>query len=228
MRWIDMETWSRRAHFKFYRAFDHPFFSVCANVDVTAFYPAVKERGHSITIATVYVIARAANDIPEFRHRIRADRVVEHEVVHPSTTILAGEDLFSFCTFEYTEDFSEFDARAAGQIAHVQAHPTLENELGGDNLLFMTAIPWIAFTSFTHPTHLEGGDSVPRLAWGKFFEEGDALKMPLQVQVHHALMDGVHVGRFYTQVQAYLDDPEAFLGQGHASIHNACGHGRPA
>jgi chloramphenicol O-acetyltransferase type A len=31
--------------------------------------------------------------------------------------------------------------------------------------------------------------------------------MPLSVQVNHALMDGIHVGRYYGQVQAYLDNP---------------------
>ncbi len=71
----------------------------------------------------------------------------------------------------------------------------------------MTAIPWVSFTSFTHPTHLNPSDTVPRFAWGKFFEESGSLKMPLAVQVHHALMDGVHVGRFYAAVQEYLSEP---------------------
>jgi chloramphenicol O-acetyltransferase type A len=31
--------------------------------------------------------------------------------------------------------------------------------------------------------------------------------MPLSVQVHHALMDGIHVGRYYEKFQAYLDHP---------------------
>jgi chloramphenicol O-acetyltransferase type A len=212
MRWIDMETWSRREHFRLYRAFDHPHFSVCANVDVTEFCPAVKQHGDSTTVAIAYVLARAANAIPEFRYRIHADGVVEHEVVHPSITILTADDLFSYCTLDYTEDFPRFAALAAERIAQVQAHPTLEDEPGQDDLLFMTAIPWIAFTSLTHPIHLERGDSVPRIAWGKFFKEGDALKMPLQVQVHHALMDGIHVGRYYARVQDYLNEPASTLG----------------
>jgi chloramphenicol O-acetyltransferase type A len=53
---------------------------------------------------------------------------------------------------------------------------------------------------------------VPRFAWGKFFDEGERRKMPLGVQAHHALMDGVHVGRFYETVQDYLDQPDAVLG----------------
>jgi chloramphenicol O-acetyltransferase type A len=75
----------------------------------------------------------------------------------------------------------------------------------------MSAIPWVTFTSVMHPIHLHPIDSVPRIAWGKFFTEGSALKMPLSVQVHHALADGIHVGRYYTQVQEYLDQPERLM-----------------
>jgi chloramphenicol O-acetyltransferase type A len=213
MRVIDMQTWSRREHFHKFHAFDQPHFGLCAPVDLTAFYPAFKQRGVSFTVAIVYVLARAANAIPEFRYRIRGETVVEHEVVHPSTTILAGEDLFSFCTIDYVEDFSEFAASAAEKIAHVKEHPTLEDGPGQDDLLFMTAIPWVSFTSFLHPLHLHPVDSVPRFAWGKFFQEGPSLKMPLGVQAHHALMDGIHLGRFYAHVQDDLDRPGLVLGE---------------
>jgi chloramphenicol O-acetyltransferase type A len=66
----------------------------------------------------VYVLSQAVNVIPEFQYRIRAGKVVEHEIVHPSTTILTDEDLFSFCPIDYTEDFSLFAARAAEQIGY--------------------------------------------------------------------------------------------------------------
>jgi chloramphenicol O-acetyltransferase type A len=212
MREIDLQNWPRRQHFEFFRTFDHPHFNLCANVEMTAFYPAVKQRSVSFTIAFVYVITRAANDIPEFRYRIRGDKVVEHEFVNASTTILTDDDLFSFCPFEYCEDFAQFAQAAAQMIAQVKYHPTLEDEPGQDNVLFMTSIPWVSFTGVIHPLNLQSPDSIPRLAWGKYFKEGDKLKIPLSVHAHHALVDGVHVGRFYEAVQLYLDQPELYLG----------------
>lgn len=212
MRKIEMDAWGRREHFAIFNGMDYPHFSMCANVDVTGFYPAVKERRESLTVAIVFVLAKAANAIPEFRYRIRAGEVIEHEVVHPSTTILATEELFSFCTMEYADDFRQFATQAAERIAFVQANPTLNDGPGQDDLLFMTAIPWVSFTSFMHPIHMQPVDSVPRFAWGKFFKEGETLKMPLSVQVHHALMDGLHVGRFYADVQDSFWRPEALLG----------------
>ena len=211
MRHISVNTWPRRRHFELYCGYDHPHFSMCANVDLTAFLPVVKERGLSLNLATVYVITRAANAIPEFRYRIRGTQVVEHEVVHPAITILTEGDLFSFCALDYVEDFPEFAARAAETITCVQDDPTLEDEPGRDDFLFMTAIPWVSFTAFEHPMHLSPADSVPRFAWGKILQQGERLQMPLGVQGHHALMDGVHVGKFYAEVQEYLDHPDLVL-----------------
>jgi chloramphenicol O-acetyltransferase type A len=212
MRKINPETWPRRQHFEFFSGFDHPHFGLCANVDITAFYPFIKQNNISFSIAIVYLITHTANAIPEFRYRIRSGEVVEHEVVHPSSTILVDEDVFSFCTFDYSQNFSSFAACAVERIAFTREHPVIENELGRDDLLYMTAIPWVSFTGFMHPMHLNPPDSVPRFAWGKFFEDGNSLKMPLGVQAHHAVMDGAHMGKFYAEIQDYLSHPEVVLG----------------
>ena len=206
-----MQTWSRRNHFKLFGSFNHPHFSMCVNVDVTTFYPFVKRNGYSLTVSMVYIIARASNAIPEFRQRIRGDQVVEHEIVNPSFSILIDEDLFSFCAVEYIGNFPEFAKRAEKSIADVKAHLDLENNPEKDDVLYMSPIPWVSFTSFNHPMQLHPADSIPRFAWGKFFNESDTLKMPLNVQGHHAVMDGIHMGRFYEAVQDYLHHPEVVL-----------------
>lgn len=213
MRKIDLETWSRREHFSVFQAWDCPHFNMCANIDLTKFFPVIKQRDISFNVAVVYVLARSANAIPEFRLRIHENEVVEYDIVHPSSTIMAQEDLFTFCTFEYAESFAEFAAKAADKISYIKSNPSLEDAPGEDDLLFLTAIPWVSFTSFMHPLDLNPVDSVPRFAWGKYFQEGDQLKMPLSVQGHHALMDGIHIGRYYEKVQFYLDHPEIALGE---------------
>ncbi|MGW8143623.1 MAG: CatA-like O-acetyltransferase [Anaerolineales bacterium] len=210
MRYLDLENWPRREHFDLFRIWTYPHFNFCANVNLTKLYPEVKDQGISITIAIVYVLSRAANDIPEFRYRIHGDKVVEHDIVHPSATILIENDLFTFCPMIYTPDFAQFAEDAKMQLNQVKEHPSLEDP-ENDDQLFMTAIPWVSFTSFMHPIDLDPVDSVPRFAWGKFFQEGDELKMPLNVQAHHALMDGFHMGRYYQKVQEYFDKPEFLI-----------------
>lgn len=211
MNQIHLDSWSRREHFDVFRAFDMPHFNICAHVDLTTFHPFVKQNNIPFNLAIVYILARAANAIPEFRYRIRGEEVVEHEVVHPSSTIMGKGDVFSFCTMEYRGTFLDFAARNAEKIALVREYPRLLGEdQGRDDLLFMTAIPWVSFTSFMHPLKLPA-DSVPRFAWGKFFEDGKSIKMPLSVQGHHAVMDGLHMGRYFEIVQEYLQQPEDLL-----------------
>ena len=212
MHQVDLENWRRRQHFELFKTFDHPHFSMCANLELTAFHEQVRNSGVPFTVAFVYVIARAANAVPEFRYRIRSGRVVEHDIVSPSFTLLVDDDLFSFCTIPYCEGFAEFADRATAIMAHVNEHPTLEIQPGVDDLLFMTALPWVSFTSFTHPMQLHPADSVPRFAWGRFFQEGQALKIPLSVQGHHAVMDGIHMAKFYARVEDYLQHPGEVVG----------------
>jgi chloramphenicol O-acetyltransferase type A len=214
MRYIDLESWPRRDHFKFFSPWGYPHFSLCANVDLTAFYPYVKQHGISFNVATVYVIARAANAVREFRQRIRSGAVVEHDVIHPGTTILVDDDVFTFCIVKYAEDFAVFAARAAEEIAKVKESPWVDSDPSQDDLIYMTAIPWVSFTSFMHPLNLDPVDSIPRFAWGKFFKDSDGWKMPLSVQAHHALADGVHAARLYAEVQDCLDNPDSVLGEG--------------
>lgn len=210
-RVIDQATWPRRRHFAVFNAFDYPHINVCAPVDVTQLYPLVKARGLSVTVSVVYLLARAANEIAEFRTRIRGDVVVEHDRVHPSPTILVDDDLFSYCTIPFAPDFATFAASAARRIAAVRQNPTLEDEPGQDDLLYMTSLPWVAFTGLMHPIHMHPADSVPRIAWGKMAADGARRTMPLSVQAHHALLDGVHVGRYFERVETMLRQPEAYL-----------------
>jgi chloramphenicol O-acetyltransferase type A len=102
-------------------------------------------------------------------------------------------------------------AEYSEKMAYVKTHPTLKDASKDDDMLFMTAIPWVSFTSFMHPINMHPCDTIPRFAWGKYFMEGERVRMPLSVQGHHAVMDGLHMARFYEKIQSYLDEPAGIL-----------------
>ena len=211
MRTIDMASWSRREQFDMFHRSHLPYFNVCADVDVTDTRRAAKTRGVSITAAIVYLVAHTANQIPEFRQRIRDDEVVEHAVVHPASTVMTANDLFTFCTHEYHDDFSTFVDGYDEATARAKAHPSLDNTDGRDDLLYSTAIPWVSFTSFSHPVLSVPVDSIPRFAWGRFYERDGSVMMPFSVQGHHALMDGLHVGRYFQSFQRSMQQPDSYM-----------------
>lgn len=214
MREINLHTWARNKHFELFSTFNHPHFNMSVNVNLTDFVSFVKRQEYHFTTAIVYAITRAANAVPEFRFRIRGSQVIEHNVVNAGVTILVDDNLFTFCEFDYVENFIEFAGSAAERISYVKAHPTLDIDPDKDDMFYMTALPWVSFTSFTHPMQFHPADSIPRFAWGRYFEEGEVIKLPLSVQGHHALMDGIHMARFYKEFESYMRNPGSMLDSG--------------
>ena len=210
-RIIDLETWPRREQYNLYRDLDFPYFSMTADVDVTAMRGLVRRLGESFTSAVSYAIARAANDVPEFRQRMhrrdeQPDEIREYAVVHPSITVLGEGGQFRFCVLPYSEDFDTFRTQARPRIEEAKRAPSLWAVPDREDFLFMTSIPWIRFTAMTHPVPLNPACPVPRIAWGQFRKDSnDRMQMPLNVQAHHAMIDGLHLGRFYARLQEILD-----------------------
>lgn len=207
MKYIDMENWKRKEHFNYFSRLDYPHFNICGNLDATAFYRYVKGNGLPFFVSVVYTASKTANGINEFKLRIRDGKVVEHEAVSPSFTVMGENEVFGFCTVNFIKSFNEFKAAALEEIEKVKSSTSLKDEPGRDDLLYITSIPWVSFTGITHPVHMNPVDSIPRISWGKYFEEAGKIKLPLSVQVHHALVDGMHVGQYFSTFQEILNSP---------------------
>lgn len=212
MREIIFKNPHRQKHFEFFGNMNHPHFNITANVDITHLIPFLKKNNLPLTPSIVYLIARVANEIPEFRWRIRDGKVFEHELVQPSFTVFTEvADVFSFCTVDYEEDAKSFIARAFEKSEKMRTDPSFEDEAGRDDFLFLSAIPWVSFTSFEHAMNDHPSDSVPRMTWGKFFEINGKIQMPLSVQVHHAVVDGRHVGQYFQKIEKIATAPEQYF-----------------
>ena len=210
-RSIDLDHWARREHYELFRRYGFPFFSITTDIDITPLHKALKERSLSFTVGFVYLLARTANAVPEFRQRIREPEVIEHEVVHPGLTVLCEGDVFRFCFLRYLDNFERFAGAAAEGIEETRRAESLGKAPGRDDLLYLTALPWFAFTGMTHPLLLDPSDSVPRIAWGRFEEKENLLIMPLNVQAHHALIDGIHIAKFIERLQELIQTADSIL-----------------
>ncbi len=208
---IDQTTYPRKAHFDYFKTFTYPHFSLCANVDITNFYRFINENNKPFFASFLYAVTRVCNDIPEFRQRIRDDQIVEHDSVNPSFTIMTSQNVFSFYTANYMNNFFRFVEYTLAGIELKKNEVSLKDEEGVDNLIYITSIPWVSFTNITHPIQITPADSTPRISWGRYFTEGDKVMLPLSVQVSHALMDGYHVGIFYEKIQEFLSHPDQYI-----------------
>jgi chloramphenicol O-acetyltransferase type A len=212
-RFLDLSSWPRRPHFELFRTYDSPFFNICADVDVTGLRSFVK-RSESVSFfyAYLYLSLRAANDIESFRFRIRGDRVLVHDTVHAGSTVLLDNDTFGFVYFDFADDFSRFQRDALDATRRcAEGTDSLNPRDDRDDLIHYSVIPWISFTGVKHARKLGLEDSTPKIVFGKYRPEGERIVMPVSVEVHHGLMDGVHVGTYFSQFEAYLREPEASL-----------------
>ncbi len=210
MKIIDMNNWPRRSQFEFFSAMDYPHFNVCFDVDITAVRKLAKDRDLKFFNLILYFSSRAANRIPEMKTRIRDGRVVEHETVHPSFTVMGENNVFNFCCAEFTCDPPAFFRKVDENTREVKLSDHLVHD-DRDDLLYITSLPWISFTSLQHPVNMNRNDSVPRLSWGRFTRKDGRWWMPYSFQVHHGLADGFHAGFFYEIFQEMLLAPESHI-----------------
>jgi chloramphenicol O-acetyltransferase type A len=209
--YLDLDTWVRRDTFNFFRDFDKPYFNVCTSLDVTNLRAFLKQRPDlSISLTYHYLALRIGNEIEPFRYRLREGKVLVHDVIHGGTTVLLPNESFIMAYFDYDEDFEKFMSAAMPAVAAARA----AGEFGprpADDAIHFTTLPWMSFTSFSHARNWGREDSVPKIAFGKFVTDGERVRMPISVEVHHALMDGLHVGRFLSRLEETFLDPESCL-----------------
>lgn len=213
-RYLDLDTWPRRDLFEFYRHFDKPYFNVCTRLDVTNLLSALSTRKEiSVSLAYHYFALRTANEIEPFRYRLRDGKIVVLDVIHGGTTILLPDESFGLAYFPYDPDFAKFYEGASRAVADaLKKGGGLKLEESDDDRLHFTTIPWVSFTSFSHARNWKREESATKIAFGKFSKDDNHTWLPISVEVHHALMDGLHVGRFLEQMQNALLNPETYLG----------------
>lgn len=202
---LDMAAYPRKEHFAYFLAMGYPYVGTTVNVDITAFYARVKAEGAPFFLSLLYEVAGAANAVPEFRQRILNGQIVEFTCCHTSHTVMRENGAYTYCTLNCSLPRAEFlpyaieaqeRAKAGGNI---QESP--EESLG---LFFVSCLPWLSYTALVQPVP-SPADSNPRITWGRYFESGDRLLLPVSVLAHHALVDGKHLGEFYANLAARLD-----------------------
>ena len=217
--YLDLDTWPRRDAFEYFRGFDKPYFNVCARLDVAALKQAVAERrSGGLALAYHYIALRLANELEPFRLRLDGARVRVHPVVHGGTTVLRTNGSFGFAYLDHHADFATFAAAGAATMAAArEGQVPFEPRLDDSAVIHCTTLPWVHFSSFSHARNWGREDSVPKLAFGRIDVDGARAWLPLSVEVHHALMDGLHVGQFFQGFEAALREPQAWLGAPAAS-----------
>lgn len=204
---VDIDNWPRRATYEFFSDYEDPFFNFTANVDATAVHRFCKESQLSYSLTALYYTLVAANRIREFRIRLVKGQLVEFDRIHATQTILNDDETYSFAYFEMKGNVIEFNRSGRQAIEKYRSLRTYDVEADRSDLIYYSVIPWVSFSSFKHASRLDRSQTIPRIVFGKLFDDGHNRKMmPLSVEANHMIMDGFHLGKFFNTYQELLDN----------------------
>ncbi len=202
---IDINTWERKNHFNFFKDYENPFYNICTNIEVTPLVNFTKKNNVSFFLSILFLSSKAVNNVEELKYRILDKKVVAYKVVHPFSTIFNDDKTFNFCPFKYYDDFSKFAKKGNEAISEtLKQKEKLEAKEYRIDVIHYTSIPWISITSMTHARKTFQGDSIPKIVFGKYFNEGNIIKMPICIEVNHALVDGYHLSKYLDLMQEYI------------------------
>lgn len=216
MKKIDVEKMDRRKTYEWFKTFKNPTYGVNVNLDVTKLVKYTKETNSSFFINFLFILVKSLNDIPEMKQRFVDKEPVEYDVCNPAITVLTKNDTFENVRFSYVDNYHEFYNIAKENIDKAKNEDILTSDSynleNTYNEYYITSVPWINFTSVTHPIPEDVNSlSVPRICFGKFVLNNEKYEMPFNITVSHVFVDGFHISKFLKKIEGYLDNVDDIL-----------------
>lgn len=202
---LDMDTYVRKEHFKYFRSLSYPYVGTSVDVDVTDLLNYCRKHDCSFYLSFMHLAALAADEVPQFRQRIHDGGIVEYDECPTSHTELLEDGTYCYCTLHHHMKFEEYLKQAEEKRIECKNNGITEDE-DVESMYFISTLPWLHYTSLIQP--VAGGDeSNPRITWGKYEKNDEGrYMMPVSVLVHHALVDGVHIAAFYDNLNRMLNE----------------------
>lgn len=198
---IQLEEWDRAHTFKFYQDFQNPFYNLIADVDITDAIHYARRNQIPVFLAYYHAAITAVNDIPQLKVRMVNGELRKYEEIHMGSTFLNKDESFSFCAYAFHREIDVFVHEALKVIDMMRNSKVPIEHDPRQNLVYSTTVPWVRFTSLQHPYKHNPEDLIPRLSFGKFYQDGDRIKIPFSAHIHHGIADGIHVGRLFEKFE---------------------------
>lgn len=200
---IDRAAWPRRELFDFFFPMSQPFYSVTFKQDVTRLYQFTKEHRLSFYYSLVYLCTQAVNQVENFRYGLEEGEVILYDRRNPSFTDLhPGSECFHIVNLPLEGDIQTFCTAAKAKSA---AQTTFLDQEDSLDLIYFTCLPWLELTALTNERDFDPNDAVPRIAWGKYAQEGDRKILHISMELNHRFVDGLHVGRFHETLSEMIE-----------------------
>lgn len=205
MQSIDYGKWERRELYEFFSPMSNPFFSVTFNLDVTELYDYVKSRNLGFYYALTYLVTKAVNSVRALRVTMHGgEPVLLDERIPSFTDLKKGAETFHIVTMRCDGDIDDFCRAAKIKSAAQTSFIDMSNE--GDDLIFISCLPWVELTAMTNERDYVKDDAIPRITWGKYRDDNGRKILGMSLELNHAFADGKHVGDFAAELRRLIEE----------------------
>jgi len=202
---LNVTEWKRKNHFNFYKNFVDPYFNICCQLDVSNAVTFAKSNKISVFFTLLYLSAKVCNQISAFKLRLTmAQDVEQYQLVQPAATLLNIDDTFTFCNFDFENDLFTFVNKAEIARENALKIESLSNIENRPEHIFYSIVPWLNFTGYKHASN-GSGIGHPKIVFGKITQNAQQKYMPVSVELHHALADGIDIAKYIQLFQEEIN-----------------------
>ena len=111
--------------------------------------------------------------------------------------------MFKVVNVPFIDNLTQYVALASKAAEEQQDYFTAP--LGND-VFQCSPMPWVTYTHISHTNSGKKDNATPLFDWGKYYEKGGRILIPISIQSHHSFVDGIHIGQFVDALQKFFDE----------------------
>ena len=216
METININNWHRNKTFEWFKGFSNSTYSMNVKMDVTKLLTHTKRNNESFFINLLFIVIKGLNSIEEMKMRLVDGHPVIYEEINPAFTVMTETGTFENVRFDNCDDYEKFYQIASEHIESAKKQKEIKKENYNPencyNEYYITCVPWVDFTQFTHPIPDDiASQCIPRICWGKYTEQNEKYELMLNITVSHIFVDGYPLSQAFIAIQELLNNPDKIL-----------------
>lgn len=211
-RQVDLSTWPRHEHYRYYTESLKVAFNVTADIQVDKLLAYCHSHDRRFYPAWIALTTLAVNSMDNLRMFRGTDGTLcIWEQVVPNYTIFHTDDnTFSDCWSVYSDNFDTLYQTVAADMNRYKNCKGIKARADQPaNFFCISCAPWLHFTSCV--TYVTDGQPqfFPIITAGKYVKKDGKTLLPVSLTIAHAVCDGYHAGLLFQRMQEGIDALES-------------------
>ena len=208
---IDFSTWPRRELFKHFIDDVRCVVTITADIDISKVLDFCQESNRKFYPAMLFLVSKTINKHDEFKlgYNSKGDIILWDRVCPSHVVFNKNDEIFTRLITEYDDSFTLFHDRVIGDIKNNTDKRAFQIKYEQTNTFDVSCLPWLHYKSCDLHVYDKGTYLAPVITWGKYVKSCNNWFMPLTMQIHHAVADGFHIARFFTELENEIQNFDA-------------------